>query len=68
MFLGVWGTHPTCIAKCPEINVVASTTTAGASCAGGSVSDYPICDFHCEAGYEIDGDEYASTIMCHDGG
>lgn len=46
---------------CPGIYVAASTTTAGASCAGGMASDSPTCDFTCASGYEMASD---STITC----
>ena len=48
-------------ATCSAIDVGPSTTTAGASCAGGPASDGLTCDFACESGYEITG---ASSITC----
>ena len=47
--------------SCPAINVAASTTTAGASCAGGAASDSPTCEFSCASTYYHTG---ASVIAC----
>ena len=46
---------------CPAIDVVASTTTAGASCAGGAASGSPTCTFTCANGYSLAG---SGTIAC----
>ena len=48
-------------ATCLPIDVTASTTTAGASCAGGSASTSPTCTFECSSGYSLMGE---STITC----
>ena len=63
--LGAWQAFPTCEPVCLPIDVAASTTTAGASCAGGPASTNPTCDFACESGYEIIG---ASSTACGDNG
>ena len=46
---------------CPTIDVAASTTTAGASCAGGAASGSPTCTFSCAPTYSIVGSD---TITC----
>ena len=46
---------------CPAINIAASTTAAGASCAGGVASGSPACDFTCASGYKHDG---GGSITC----
>ena len=60
---GAWPTYPTCSEEvtCSTISVTASTTTAGASCAGGAASGSPTCDFTCAPGYSLVG---AGTIAC----
>ena len=63
--LGAWQAFPSCEPVCLPIDVAASTTMAGASCAGGPASTNPTCDFACESGYEIIG---ASSTACGDNG
>jgi len=46
---------------CPAIDVAASASMAGASCAGGAASGSPACAFTCSTGYEMTG---ASSIAC----
>ena len=50
------------IAVCPAIDVAASATTAGASCAGGAASGGLTCGFACASGYAVVGS--SSTITC----
>ncbi len=51
------------LATCPFIDVKASTTTAGASCAGGAAADGPTCAFECASGYYLAAGA-SSTITC----
>ena len=53
--------------SCPAINVAASTTTAGALCAGGAASDSPSCVFSCASNFKFPGGT-SSTITCGDNG
>ena len=46
---------------CSAIRVAASTSTAGASCAGGPASGSPTCTFSCAPTYSIVGSD---TITC----
>ena len=59
---GTWPAYPTCNENvCEEISVVASGTTAGASCSQSGASTSPECTFACLDGYTLSGD---ATISC----
>ena len=60
---GVWPSAPTCAEyQCPAISVTASQEFAGATCNQDlGASSTPICTFHCEEGWEIDG---SADVSC----
>ena len=54
--------------SCPAINVAASTTTAGALCAGGAASDSLTCEFSCTSNFVFPGGGTSSKITCSNNG
>eukprot|EP00940_MAST-03C_sp_MAST-3C-sp2_P000443 g443.t1 len=59
---GTWpASFPSCEeTRCPSVSIVASQTTAGATCSGGGVLGAPTCEYHCEVGYSMRSDGVVS--------